>query len=120
MLWGRLLYDPVTPDSVFASAFNNRYHIKSGNDLFEAYTAASQMPLDLASFYRATWDYTLYSEGFLAPYASGGMHDTVSSFISIEELIDHPVPGPGLSLHPRIRKPGATKESNRPAENDST
>ena len=47
------------------------------------------MPLRLASFHAATWDYTLYSEGFLAPFPAKGLHDEVSSFISIDELIDH-------------------------------
>lgn len=95
MLWGRLLYDPSTSDQIFESAFDRRYPIKQGGLLFKAFTSASQMPLRLASFHGATWDYTLYSEGFLAPFASnGGLHDTVSSFISIDELIDHPVLDP--------------------------
>ncbi|GAB4042709.1 hypothetical protein [Spirosoma litoris] len=89
-LWGRLLYDPTTPDAVFEASFANRYGLKSGKPMLEAYSAASQMPLRLASFYGSTWDYTLYSEGFLAPFsASKGFQDTVSSFISINELIDH-------------------------------
>ncbi|QMW04382.1 hypothetical protein [Spirosoma foliorum] len=89
-LWGRLLYDPTTPDAVFEDSFANRYGLKSGKPMLEAYSAASQMPLRLASFYGSTWDYTLYSEGFLAPFsASKGFQDNVSSFISINELIDH-------------------------------
>lgn len=89
-LWGRLLYDPNTPDAVFEASFANRYGLKSGKLMLEATAAASQMPLRLASFYGSTWDYTLYSEGFLAPFtASKGFQDNVSSFISINELIDH-------------------------------
>lgn len=89
-LWGRLLYDPSTPNTVFESAFDARYGSRHGNLLLKAYSSASQMPLRFASFYRSTWDYTLYSEGFLAPFTSGnGLHDTVSSFVSINELIDH-------------------------------
>jgi hypothetical protein len=95
MLWGRLLYDPSTSDQVFETAFDKRYPINKGSLLFKAFSSASQMPLRLASFHGATWDYTLYSEGFLAPFPSnGGLHDTVSSFISIDELIDHPVLDP--------------------------
>jgi hypothetical protein len=94
-LWGRLLYDPTTPDAVFKADFNRRYGNNVGNTLFTAYSAASQMPLHLASFFAATWDYTLYSEGFLAPFAANaGVSDTVSSFISINELIDHPTLDP--------------------------
>ena len=89
MMWGRLLYNPKTPDNVFEAAFNNHYSGNKGGALLKAYTAASNMPLKLASFHGSTWDYTLYSEGFLAPFASKGLHDTVSSFISVDELIDH-------------------------------
>jgi hypothetical protein len=89
-LWGRLLYDPTTPDAVFEASFANRYALKSGKPMVEASAAASQMPLRLASFFGSTWDYTLYSEGFLSPFpASKGFQDDVSSFISINELIDH-------------------------------
>jgi hypothetical protein len=100
-LWGRLLYDPTTPDAVFEATFKNRYALKSGQPLLKAYAAASRMPLRLASFYAATWDYTLYSEGFLAPFpANSGFHDNVSSFISVEELIDHPTLDPNYESIP--------------------
>ena len=89
MLWGRLLYDPSTPDRVFESEFDKRYDNHHGALLLQAFALASRMPLRLASFHGATWDYSLYSEGFLAPFASNGLHDTVSSFISVDELIDH-------------------------------
>ena len=93
-LWGRLLYDPQTPDAVFETSFAHRYGLKSGRatigkPMLEATAAASQMPLRLASFFKATWDYTLYSEGFLSPMPTGGLADNVSSFISVDELIDH-------------------------------
>jgi hypothetical protein len=88
-MWGRLLYDPSTPDSVFETELERRYGKDTGKPLLEAYSAASQMPLRLASFHAATWDYTLYSEGFLAPFPSKGLHDGVSAFISVDELIDH-------------------------------
>jgi len=91
LLWGRLLYDPSTPDAAFEAQFEHRYGNKSGKTLFAAYSTASKMPLRLASFHGATWDYTLYSEGFLAPFSSPrGLHEDGSSFISINELIDHP------------------------------
>jgi hypothetical protein len=45
------------------------------------------MPLRLASLHKATWDFTLYSEGFLAPAGSGGKWRDDSPFISIDELI---------------------------------
>ena len=89
MQWGRLLYDPATGDDVFAAAFDERYGAGVGAPLLAAYTLASRMPLRLASFHAATWDYTLYSEGFLAPARSRGASDGVSPFISIDEFIDH-------------------------------
>lgn len=94
-LWGRLLYDPATSNEVFEEGFNMRYGNGEGPRVLKAYAYASQMPLTLASFFASTWDYSLYSEGFLAPFAANaGRYDTVSSFISIDELIDHPVLDP--------------------------
>lgn len=89
-VWGKLLYDPSTPDEEFASSFRRRYGVKDGLQMLRASARAGAVPLHLASFHAATWDYTLYSEAFLAPFPSnGGMHDTISSFISIDELIHH-------------------------------
>lgn len=62
-MWGRLLYDPTTPDSFFENEFIHRYP-KSGSQLFSAQTKASRVPLVVASYMDATWDFTLYSEGF--------------------------------------------------------
>jgi hypothetical protein len=89
LLWGRLLYNPQTPDAVFAAAFETRYGEGIGQQLFRAQGLASRTPLRLASFYAATWDFTLYCEGFLAPRKSCGLFDGASPFISIDELIHH-------------------------------
>ena len=86
MLWGRLLYDPRTSDAVFAAEFSRRYNERLGGLLLRAYALASRMPLKLASFYRGTWDFTLYSEGFLAPVKPGDKSGP-SPFLSINELI---------------------------------
>jgi hypothetical protein len=83
-LWGRQLYDPATPDAVFAQAFDARCGKGVGADLLAAYAAVSRMPQRLASFFRSTWDFTLYSEGFLAPAGVKG------GFITIDELIKRP------------------------------
>ncbi len=87
-LWGRLLYDPQTSDAVFEAALDRRYGAGQGAKLLSTYTLASRMPLKLASFYRATWDFTLYSEGFLAPVKPGD-EEGPSPFISIDELISN-------------------------------
>jgi hypothetical protein len=88
-IWGRLLYDPNTKDDVFANAFNQKYKIDFGNKLMEAHNLADKMPLKLASFYAATWDFTLYSEGFLAGFKSNMpcYYDSISPFISVNEII---------------------------------
>ena len=97
-LWGRLLYDPETPDKVFEDCFERKFGIGTGSKMLEAYSLASNMPLRLASFYRSTWDYTLYSEGFLAPRPSSSetFFDGSSDFISIDELIYHETLDPQL------------------------
>lgn len=64
MLWGRLLYDPATPDTVFSHEFTRRYGTK-GSNLLRAYELASATPLKLASLFYSQWDHTLYSEGML-------------------------------------------------------
>ncbi len=89
MVWGRLLYDSSTKDDVFANAFNQKYNINYGDKLVAAHELADKMPLKLASFYAASWDFTLYSEGFLAGYKSnmGCYYDSVSPFISVNEII---------------------------------
>lgn len=96
-LWGRLLFDVKTPDQTFEAAFSERYSFSDGKKLLDAYRLVSRMPLRLATFYASTWDYTLYSEGFMSPRLPAGdygLDDGHSSFISIDELIDHKVLDP--------------------------
>jgi hypothetical protein len=64
-IWGRLLYNPETPDTIFEQAFVNRFPLH-GKNLFKAQVKVSRVPLIIASYWNATWDFTLYSEGFLA------------------------------------------------------
>jgi hypothetical protein len=89
-VWGRLMYDPSEGDEIFANAFNQKYDIASGNKLIEAHKLSDKMPLKLASFYAASWDFTLYSEGFLANAKSAlnCLYDKVSPFISVDEIIE--------------------------------
>lgn len=102
-LWGRLLYNPDLPDKELESLMSDRYGIDHGVPLFRAYQLVSQMPLRLASFHRSTWDYTLYSEGFLAPAPSNpnGLFDRSSPFISIDEFIHHETLDPLLYTIPQ-------------------
>ena len=86
-LWGRLLYDPKTPDSVFQADFTRRYGAKGAN-LLRAYSLASATQLRLACLYDSTWDFTLYSEGFLA------LQGEETRYIGIDKLISQPTMDP--------------------------
>lgn len=80
-LWGRLLYDPSTPDTVFQAGYTRRYG-PAAAPLLEAMTLASSTQLRLASLYDARWDFTLYSEGFLA------LQGDTTRYIGVDALIN--------------------------------
>ena len=86
-LWGRLLYDPATPDSVFEAEFVRRYG-PPARELLRAYALASATQLRLASLYDSRWDFTLYGEGFLA------LQGDTTKYISVDQLIRQPVMDP--------------------------
>ncbi len=96
--WGRLLYDEQLTDEYFENAISLRLGDRRGKALLKAYKLASNVPMRLASFYRATWDYTLYAEGFLAAEPSNheAFFDKSSPFISIAELVEHQTLDPNL------------------------
>jgi hypothetical protein len=83
--WGRLLYNPATPNEVFKADFIQRYG-KDGGSLFEASVLAGQTPLRLASSFDFTWDFSLYSEGFLALNREAKRVE----FISVDWMIKQP------------------------------
>lgn len=86
-LWGRLLYDPATPDAVFQAEFKRRYGAK-GDHLLEAYALASSTQLRLNSLYDTRWDFTLYGEGFLA------LQGDHTKYISVDALLGQPTLDP--------------------------
>ncbi len=89
-LWGRLLYNPETPDDVFQEAFVRRYG-RAGTNLLEAYALASSMPLRLASAWDVRWDFTLYSEGFMAlDEIEEDYESSTMEYISVDRLIEKP------------------------------
>ena len=79
--WGRLMYNPDTPDAVFLQAFENRFP-EHGKFLFDAQSKVSRVPLIVASYWNATWDFTLYSEGMLA------MENSQVKLISLRQMSD--------------------------------
>jgi hypothetical protein len=86
-LWGRLLYDPATPDAVFDDDFKRRYG-PQGNNLLRAYALASNTQMRLASLYDSKWDFTLYGEGFLA------LQGEETHYIGVDNLIKQPTLDP--------------------------
>lgn len=97
--WGRLLYNPETKNEVFSDDFTRRFGA-NGKNLLEAYSQVSKMPLMLASAYDFTWDFTLYSEGFLARNSKTNNVDFISvdrqinqatldpDYISVKDFVD--------------------------------
>jgi YhcH/YjgK/YiaL family protein len=81
-LWGRLLYNPSTPDKIFQEEFIRRYG-KQGTNLLAASNLAGKTPLRLASAYDFTYDLTLYSEGFMALDSNRNV-----VYITINQLIN--------------------------------
>lgn len=89
-MWGHLLFDPTLPNDLFEQFLESRYGNGVGKPLLQSYIAAGNMPLRLASLFKSTWDFTLYSEGFLAANPSESdprTFDGNSPFISVNELI---------------------------------
>jgi hypothetical protein len=119
-VWGRLLYQPDASDEVFTAAFDSRYGKGVGKKLLEAFKLASNMPLRLASFYRSTWDYTLYSEGFIEaePSSKTEWFDRSSPFISIDQFINHETLDPDMLSIPEYVKDSL--ENNTFPENTIT
>ena len=77
LVWGRLLYDPALSDQALIRAIDGQYGAGVGAVLLPALDHAGQTPLRIATFHGATWDHTLYSEGFL----------TNDGFITLDRLI---------------------------------
>lgn len=75
--WGRLLFDPSTPDTVFAHSFDQRYSGHDGGQMVEAYKLATRTTQRMAQFFNHTWDHSFYTEGFIG---------NKRTFIAIDEL----------------------------------
>lgn len=108
-LWGRLLYDPGTPDAVFQAEFNRRYGTQAGT-LLQAYSLASSTQLRLASLYDSRWDFTLYGEGFLA------LQGEQTRYIGIDALIKQPVMDPAyvsVGDYVNVRREGGSFAAGR-------
>jgi hypothetical protein len=87
-VWGKLLYAPETPDSRFEALLEERSGKETGADLLAAWKLASQVPLHFASFYRGTWDGSLYTEGFSSWIDK---NDGARTFFGVDSFIKQPV-----------------------------
>ena len=59
-----MLYNPALSDQALIRAIDGQYGAGVGAVLLPALDHAGQTPLRIATFHGATWDHTLYSEGF--------------------------------------------------------
>lgn len=85
-MWGRLMYDPKTPDSLFSGALSYRFGENIGTDLLKAWQLASKVPLYFSSYHQGRSDATLYTEGFCSWKA-----DATPVLFDIYNIINHPV-----------------------------
>lgn len=86
-LWGRLLYNPATPDTALAALFSDRFGTASSSDLLAAWSHASRTPLRFASFHQGRIDGSLYTEAF----SSWSDRGAALRFFDVNNLITHPV-----------------------------
>jgi hypothetical protein len=85
-MWGRLMFNPETPDAVFEKMLADKYKKPVGKDALAAWKIATNNQLKFASFHMGTADAQLYSEGF----CSWG-DNTPSNLFNINNIITHPV-----------------------------
>ncbi len=103
---GRLFYNPETPDEVFIDAFEERFP-GFGKILFNAQTKVSKVPLTIASYQNATWDFTLYSEGMLNMHFPDG-EKRFAGLISLTDMADkQPLEPSYLSISEFLNRKGA-------------
>ena len=106
-LWGRLLHESTTPDSVFAAWLGQRFGRAHGDDLLAAWTLASRAPLRFASFHVGTWDGALYTEAFSSWVDRG----PTLKFFDLDEFINHAVLDPRyVNIRDFVRAGGQVAE----------
>ena len=81
-VWGNLLYNKDLSDDYFARSLAEKFDLEDGSALLQAWKLSSMNANRFASFFRGTWDATLYTEGFTSV---GG------KFIDLNQFIAHPV-----------------------------
>lgn len=90
--WGRLLYNPKTPDAVFSHAFDFKYKGGHGEEMVEAFKLSTRTNQRILSFFRVAQDATNYAEGFLGHRKFLTIRDVIEStptdpnYVSVEEF----------------------------------
>ena len=85
-MWGRLMYDPATPDIVFENMLADKYGKGTGHDALEAWKIATNNQLRFAAFHMGTADAQLYTEGFCDWDVN-----VPARLFNINNIITHPV-----------------------------
>lgn len=108
--WGRLLYNPLESDQIFESEFVRRFP-DDGKKLFLAQQSVSKVPLIFASYWNATWDFTLYSEGMLT------LHNDRMTVFPMEELCSKtPMEPKYLGIREFLKSNGVVSEKITPIQ----
>lgn len=94
-VWGRLLYDPSTPDQAFIDEYQLRYGDQNGEQLYRSMATASQVPLLICSFLRGGNDPSLTAEHLISTQVAR-YKTTESVFIDLNQLITFPVLDPAF------------------------
>lgn len=107
-LWGRLLYNPDTPDSVFEAEFVRRYG-EAAKPLLQAYELASQTQLNYVTSVDFSWDFTVYGEGMMVLGRDGLQPMSVerlivqspllSNWLSVKDFVAKRQAGEALDAH---------------------
>ena len=112
-VWGRLLFDPTTPDASFAAAFEQRYSLVGSGDgarMVQAFELVSIVPLRICAFVYNTWDFTLHAEGFLM--VANNPDKEAQGFISVETLLQSKTLDPSMqAIASFVQQPNATLTS---------
>jgi hypothetical protein len=87
LLWGRLGYDPETPNSFFKGLIQNRFPIAPGEKLFTAWQAASEIIPLVNKFHWFSWDYLWWPEAGI----STGHGVAIAGYHDINDFINAPV-----------------------------
>lgn len=93
LLWGRLGYDPETPDDFFKALIADRFQTVSSEKLFSGWKSASEIIPLVNRFHWFAWDYLWWPEAGV----SSGSGDAIPGYHDINHFINAPVmPESGL------------------------